>query len=72
MEGQDVYTTGESQGVDTAMEKREVFEGQDTVGMNNVEASVTDINKPQDEQTKFDKHGAIEEVMQTTIKAMAG
>ncbi|MCO5606178.1 hypothetical protein L7F22_060365 [Adiantum nelumboides] len=51
VEVQDVHTTGDNQGVDTAMEKREVAEGRDSVGMNTVEAPATDVNKPQDEQT---------------------
>ncbi|KAI5083938.1 hypothetical protein GOP47_0000107 [Adiantum capillus-veneris] len=37
VEGQDVYTMGGRQVVDIAMEKREVVEGQDSVGMNTIE-----------------------------------
>ncbi|KAI5061500.1 hypothetical protein GOP47_0024005 [Adiantum capillus-veneris] len=62
---------GESQGVDIDMEKREVAEGQDSVGMNIVEVSPMDVNKPQDEQTKFDEQGAIDKVLLTIDEALS-
>lgn len=39
--------------------------------MHTVEASATDVDKPQDEETNFDKPSVIDEVLLTTAEAMA-